>query len=115
MAFSDRQKIASKAQELHAATTISRKARDYLVDWAMGTLARLPRPISYRFLDHRRGDRVGACLLPGRQQRPITHQVLVRGLVAENAAVAPAEPEPVDAGSDDDALGNNPLALSAGD
>ena len=114
MAFSDRQKIASKAQELHAATTISGKARDYLVHWAMGTLARLPRPVSYRFLDHRRVDRAGPCLLPGRAQRPVAHQVRVRGLVGENAPVAPAEPEPADAGSDDDALGNNPLALLAG-
>ena len=112
MAFSDRQKIASKAEELRAAKTISGKARDYLAHWAMGTLGRLPRPTPYRFFDRHRGDRVNHNVLPGRPQRPATHRVRVRGLVADNA-VAQAEPEPADAGSDDDALGNNPLALFA--
>ena len=114
MAFSDRQKIASKAEELHATSTISGKARDYLVHWAMGTLGRLPRPTSYRFLGHRTGGTAGHSLLPGRPQRSATHQVRVRRLVAENAAIAQPDVEPADAGSDDDALGNNPLALLPG-
>jgi len=114
MAFSDRQKITSKAEELCSANTISGKARDYLVDWAMGTLERLPRPPVYRFLGHRTGDgAAGLGLLPARPQRPATHQVRVRGLVAENA-VAPPQSDPAEAGSDDDALGSNPLALLPG-
>ena len=117
MAAIDRQKIARLATQLCLAQTISGKARDYLVDWAMGTRRRQPRPASYRFLEHRARDRVSQRpLMEQHAQRPAIHRVQVRGVMIPAAAPPGplARPALADAGSDDDALGNNALVLLPG-
>ena len=110
MAASDRSHIARQAEEQYAARSISVKARDYLVEWALGTQRRVPRPPSYRFLGHRAANGVSQRLeIEVPPQR--SHRVRVRGLLGEHAA---AQPEPRENGSDDDALGNDPLVLIPG-
>jgi hypothetical protein len=110
MAVNDRNQIARKAEEQYAGRSISVKARDYLVEWALGTRRRVPRPASYRFLGHRAANGVSRRLeIEVPPQR--SHRVRVRGLLGQNVA---AQPEHREDGSDDDALGNNPLVLIPG-
>ncbi len=53
LSMKTREDIVHHAEKVFAAHAISQKARDYLVKWAEGTLARAPRPESYAFLQHR--------------------------------------------------------------
>ena len=51
-----RDQIAHQAEKLHEAHAISQAARDYLVKWSNGSLAKAPRPATYSFLQHRWAD-----------------------------------------------------------
>ena len=67
---SDRKKAFDAARAAWQAGAISPKASDYLVQWAMGTRRRLPRPQQYRFLMHRPCPHPAASLMPNHCTRP---------------------------------------------
>ena len=74
----DRKRVHDMALNVHASGVISRKACDYLTQWARGTRRRLPRPAAYNFLNHRvdsssNGDRAANPYVPedSGPQRPV--------------------------------------------
>ena len=67
---SDRKKVFDAAKAAWQAGAISPKARNYLMQWAMGTRRRLPRPQQYRFLRHRPCPHPAASLMPNHCTRP---------------------------------------------
>jgi len=50
-----KRKVARKAEVLHQAGVLRDAAKNYLVGWALGTRALLPRPPQYTFLDFTQG------------------------------------------------------------
>lgn len=100
--LADRKAIARKAQEAHARSVISAKARDYLVQWSSSTRHRQPRPARYEFLNHRaeQPSLGGVAGPPGRASAVMRVRVQGLGVAGNARPPLPDVPE-----SDDDAEG----------
>ena len=101
----DRRKVSDAALAAFRAKAISQKACDYLMHWAQGTRRRLPRPRTYKFLEHRRGAAAGPQPRQGRAApAPVLRPVIV-------APIAGHDHDPIGDVEDDD---SEPLLIDPG-
>ena len=106
-AEADRRKVSDAALAAFNAKAISQKSCDYLMRWAQGTRRRLPRPTTYKFLEHRTGAAAG----PQRRRAagPAPRAPVLRPVIV--APIAGHDHDPIGDVEDDD---SEPLLIDPG-